>query len=134
MYDFAKQSVAATSRTALPMITNGAVRPMRSGIRAVAVCAVIAVGGCAYHGAAEISTIPEGAEVVNIDDQTVLGQTPIKVWWQESDKTNKHIVIRLQRDGYRDKVTSFWVSLRHSSKEAALNEPQHVEVQLEKDE
>ena len=96
--------------------------------------AALMLGGCSYHGAAFIESEPAGAEVVNIDDDTVLGITPVKVWWREKRTDKKRINVRLQKEGYQDKVSSFWVTLRHSSKESALETPQHVEISLDKTE
>lgn len=93
--------------------------------------APLVLAGCSYHGAAFIQSQPSGAEVVNVDDDTVLGVTPFKVWWREDSQDKKRINVRLQKEGFRDKVTSFWVTLRHSSKSEALGEPQHVEVTLD---
>lgn len=103
----------------------------RKLILASLVVAPLVLGGCSYHGAAFIQSQPSGAEVVNVDDDTVLGVTPFKVWWREDSQDKKRINVRLQKEGFRDKVTSFWVTLRHSSKSEALDEPQHVEVTLD---
>ena len=105
----------------------------RRSFRAVGVAfALLALSGCANHGAALIKTIPEGVEVVNLADDTVLGVTPVTVWWREGAEKRKFVNIRLQKVGYRDKTSSFWVTLRHGSKDAALAEPQFVEIKLDK--
>ena len=93
---------------------------------------LVVLGGCANHGAALIKTEPPGAEVVNLEDDTVLGVSPVKVWWREGGDKRKFINVRVQKDGFRDKTTSFWVTLRHSNKESALLEPQFVEIKLDK--
>ncbi len=97
----------------------------------VVACVALLVG-CANHGAALIHTQPEGAEVVNLEDDTVLGVTPVKVWWREGAQKRKFVNILVHKDGYRDKTSSFWVTLRHGSKDSALDEPQFVEIQLDK--
>ena len=51
--------------------------------------ALLATAGCANHGAALIKTIPEGVEVVNLADDTVLGLTPVTVWWREGTEKRK---------------------------------------------
>ena len=96
--------------------------------------ATLTMAGCSYHGAVFIASEPAGAEVVNIDDDTVLGITPVKVWWREKSNERMRVNVRLQKDGFRDKVTSFWVTLRHSDKDSALEDPNHVEVKLDKQE
>ncbi len=88
--------------------------------------------GCAHHGAAMIESQPTGAEVVDLDNDTLVGVTPVKVWWKESGNERKFVNIRLQKEGYRDKTTSFWVTLRHGSRDSAVNNPQSVEVTLDK--
>jgi len=85
------------------------------------------------HGVAKINSIPAGAEVINLDDDTSLGVTPVSVWWQEGDKDRKFVNIRFQKKGYIDKTTSFWLSLRHSSRKKAVEDPQEVLVELEKE-
>lgn len=95
----------------------------------------VLAGGCVtHHGAANIVSIPEGAEVINVDDDTVLGVTPVKVWWREGKEERRRINVRLHKSGYRDKVTSFFVTFRHGSKNSALDEPQFVRIVLDKDE
>jgi hypothetical protein len=93
----------------------------------------IALNGCAYYGAARINSVPPGAEVVDLADDTVIGVTPVIRWWNEDSDKPKFINIRLQKSGYRDKVTAFWVNLRHGSKEDALDNPQEVNVEMEKE-
>ena len=93
------------------------------------------LGGCAtHHGAANIVSIPQGAEVINVDDDTVLGVTPVKIWWREINEEKRRINVRLHKEGFRDKVTSFFVTFRHGSKDAALGEPQYVRIVLDKEE
>lgn len=103
----------------------------KSQIVALGALSVMMISGCSYHGAALIESEPSGAEVVNIDDDTVLGVTPVKVWWREKRTEKKRVNVRLQKAGFRDKVTSFWVTLRHSSKDTALEEAQDVTVTLD---
>ena len=94
--------------------------------------AILALPGCAQnHGAAYINTVPQGAEVVNLNDDTVLGITPVKVWWAESSEKRKFINVRIQKPGYRDKTSSFWVTLRHRDKNSALSDSQFVEIELQ---
>ncbi|MFC1665073.1 hypothetical protein ACFL17_05515 [Pseudomonadota bacterium] len=91
--------------------------------------------GCAHndtHGVAKINSIPAGAEVINLDDDTSLGVTPVDVWWQEP-KERKFVNLRFQKKGYVDKTISFWLSLRHSSRKKAVKDPQEVLVELEKE-
>jgi hypothetical protein len=88
--------------------------------------------GCARHGAAIIVSEPEGAEVVDLSDDTIFGITPVKVWWTEHGERRVFVNIRLQKEGYRDKTTSFWVNLDHATRGKALKDPQPVEVILDK--
>ena len=92
----------------------------------------LTLAGCAHHGAAMIESQPSGAEVVDLDSDTLIGVTPVKVWWKESGDKRKFVNIRLQKEGFRDKTTSFWVSLRHGSRGSAVSNPQSVEVTLDK--
>lgn len=87
---------------------------------------------CAHHGAAEINSRPSGAEVVDVKTGVLLGVTPVKVWWRDDSASRKFVNIRVQKEGYRDKTNSFWVTLRHDSRKTALENPQSVEMVLEK--
>lgn len=89
------------------------------------------LAGCSHHGAALITSSPAGAEVVDLEDDALIGVTPVKVWWKEGGESRKFVNIRLQKDGYRDKTTSFWVTLRHGSRQSAVDNPQSVEVTLD---
>ena len=86
----------------------------------------------AHHGAALIKSVPSGVEVVNMEDDTVVGITPVKVWYKESEEERKFVNVRLQKEGYQDKTASFWVSLRHRSQKSALKNPQFVEIEMDK--
>ncbi len=90
------------------------------------------LGACAHHGAAYIETQPSGAEVVDAKTGVVLGVTPIKVWWQDDSQARKFVNIRVQKEGYLDKTSSFWLTLRHATRESALANPQSVEMVLDK--
>jgi len=96
-----------------------------------AVGAVVALSGCATYGAANIQSSPQGAEVVNLEDDSVLGLTPVTVWWKGDSANSRYVNIRLQKPGFRDKVTAFWVNMRHSSRDDAMSEPVQVQVNLE---
>lgn len=90
------------------------------------------LGGCVTkYGAALITSEPGGAEVVNLGDDSLIGITPVKLLIGEQATARKSINVRLQKEGYRDKTTAFWVTLRHKSREAALADPQDIEVTLE---
>lgn len=96
---------------------------------------LITLSGCAYHhGAAYIQTDPPGAQVINMDDSSVLGITPVKIWWRESAEQRKFVNILVHKAGYRDKTTSFWVTLRHGNRQSALSDPQNVDIEMDKGE
>lgn len=108
-------------------------RRWQASAQAVVLAGSLALlAGCAHHGAAMITSQPSGAEVVDLEDDALIGVTPVKVWWKESGESRKFVNIRLQKNGYRDKTTSFWVTLRHGSRQSAVDNPQAVEVTLDK--
>jgi len=88
--------------------------------------------GCSgsHYGAARVSSVPAGAEVINIDTGTVLGVTPTTVWWEAKSSKKQFINVRLRKNGFYDKLATFWLSMRHSSYEEALKNAQKVEVNL----
>ncbi len=98
------------------------------------VVASLFLSACASqnHGAALIESEPAGAEVVNAKTGIILGVTPVKVWWRDDGESRLFVNIRVQKSGYQDKTNSFWVTLRHKSREEALNDPQSVKMTLEK--
>lgn len=90
------------------------------------------LGGCVTkYGAAKITTDPPGAEVVNLGDDSLIGVTPVKLLIGEEAQARKSINIRVQKDGYRDKTTAFWVTLRHNTREEALEQAQDINVKLD---
>jgi hypothetical protein len=97
----------------------------------IIVLILLAISGCSHYGAARIVSIPSGAEVINLDDGTLLGVTPATVWWQDKGGSRKNVTVRFKKPGYKDKVSQFWLSMRHSSQAKALAEPQLIEVVIE---
>jgi len=70
----------------------------------------ISLSACASHyGAAFITSNPPGAQVINTDDGTTLGVTPTTVWWKESSANRQYIAVRFRKDGFYEKVDSFWL-------------------------
>ena len=92
----------------------------------------VLLSACAHHGAAAIYSRPSGAEVIDVKTGVALGVTPVKVWWRDDSISRKFVNIRVQKEGYRDKTNSFWVDLRHDSRETALENAQPVEMILDK--
>ncbi|MEA1889999.1 MAG: hypothetical protein U9N50_09505 [Pseudomonadota bacterium] len=89
-----------------------------------------AVSGCSSYGAARIQSMPTGAEVVNLEDDSLLGTTPVMIHWKNDREESKLITVRFHKAGYDDKVTAFWVNMRHSSRADAEKEAQPVKVEL----
>jgi len=93
---------------------------------------LLGISGCASYGAAKIQSVPPGAEVVNLEDDSLLGTTPVMVHWKNDREESKLITVRFHKSGFDDKVTAFWVNMRHSSKANAEKEPQTVKVEMKK--
>ena len=91
---------------------------------------LLAISGCSSYGAAKIQSIPSGAEVVNLEDDSLLGTTPVMIHWKNDREESKLITVRFHKAGYNDKATSFWVNMRHRSRVDAEKEPQSVKVEL----
>jgi len=94
-----------------------------------AIVALSLLTGCVgnKYGSAYIVSTPPGAEVINMDDGTTLGITPLKQVWRDEGK-RKFVNIQLDKSGYKDKTTSFWLTLKHRTRKSAINDPQFVEV------
>jgi len=96
-------------------------------------CLSLLLSACAAHyGAAKIISTPAGAEVISGKDGSSLGVTPTKVVWKEASDTNQHLILRFRKDGYYEKVTSFWLHMRHSTSAKAEESPDLVEVVLQR--
>jgi len=99
----------------------------------IASCLCLLVSACAsHHGAARIVSIPAGAKVVNIDDGSIVGTTPLVLNFKNTNSERLHLPVKLVKEGYYDKVESFWLSMRHASQKDAESEPKVVEVELVK--
>ncbi|PID44418.1 MAG: hypothetical protein CR981_01370 [Proteobacteria bacterium] len=92
------------------------------------------MSGCSStkYGAAKIVSIPKGAEVVNLKDNSHLGATPIKVSFSGESDTAEFVTIQLRKPGYSDKITSFWINRRHDTEQTAEDNAIDITVELEK--
>ncbi len=106
---------------------------LRWAVYLLALGVVVQLTGCGStktFGAVKFTTIPQGAEVVNLKDDANLGMTPVMVTWQGEDGKPEYVTVEITKKGYQNEITSFWVNTRHESREAAAAEPQPVTVEL----
>ena len=104
---------------------------MRKLISVIFIC--LSLGACASHyGAARITSIPSGAEVINADDGSNLGVTPTTVVWKDGSTKRKFPTLYIKKSGYYIKTTPFWLHMKHSSSEKAKQSPDLVKVVLVK--
>ena len=96
----------------------------------IAIMMLMSTACSTYYGAANINSVPEGSEVINDEDGSLLGVTPLTVWWKDSSSRRKQMILQIRKDGFYTKTAVFWLSLRHKSKEAALKEKQLVKFNL----
>lgn len=99
------------------------------------IAALVLLSGCSSsnkYGAAKIASIPEGAEVVNLKDQSHLGMTPVKVSFPGEANTAEFVTIQLRKPGYLDRITSFWINRKHKTPADAEANAIDVQVNLEK--
>ena len=97
--------------------------------------AVVQLTGCAStktYGAVRFDTIPQGAEVTNLKDDTNLGMTPVLVTWESEDAKPEYVTVELTKRGYKNKITSFWVNTRHEDRKSAAASPHPVTIELQK--
>lgn len=90
--------------------------------------------GNTTYGAARIMSVPNGAEVINLRDDSQLGTTPVEVMWKGEDVESEYVTVKFRKIGYKEKITSFWVNKRHETREAASKDAQPITVELEKKE
>ena len=93
------------------------------------------LAGCAAEksppfGAAEFVSSPPGADVVSLEDNSTLGTTPFKHVRETEMGEQEYITVKVSKPGYEDKVISFFLDPQYEDEEAAMNNPQQVEVNL----
>ena len=94
---------------------------------------MVHLSACTTHyGAANIVSSPAGAEVVNGENNEVLGHTPLTVHWQNSSKKRQTIILKLEKSGYYPKTSSFWLEMRSLNAKAAKQNAQLVEIEMQK--
>lgn len=97
---------------------------------------ILLVSGCSSpslkYGSAKISSRPEGAEVVNLKDDSHLGVTPVNVSFSGEADTAEFVTVQLRKPGYIDRITSFWINRRHTTKLEADDNAIDISVELEK--
>lgn len=99
-------------------------------------CTVFFIAGCGggmKYGAAKISSEPTGASIINLRDETNLGQTPANVFWRDEEGLPEQVTIQLRKNGYHSAITSLWVNKRYSSKEEAMDNATEVHTELTKE-
>ncbi len=89
------------------------------------------LAGCSgtRYGTAQITSIPAGAEVVNLRDDTHLGITPLMVTWEEDDDKAIRATVELRKSGYVEEIKSFWIKM-YKTKAEADQKAQPVTVEL----
>lgn len=96
-------------------------------------CVALFTTGCAggmKYGAANITSEPNGAEIINLKDETNLGQTPAKVVWRDKEGLSEQVTIQLRKNGYSSAITSFWINRRYTSEDEARNNAIDVHTEL----
>ena len=97
---------------------------------------VAAISGCTssaqQYGAVKINSSPDGAEVVNLKDDSSLGLTPVEVSFVGAGGTAELVTIQLRKNGYLDRITSFWINRRHDAPDVALENAIDIQVVLDK--
>jgi hypothetical protein len=98
-------------------------------------CFALLASGCSSsvnYGSAKISSMPEGAEVINLEDNSHLGVTPVKVRFAGEANTAKYITLQLIKPGHIERITSFWINRRHATQLEADDNAIDISVELEK--
>jgi len=98
-------------------------------------CVILLLTGCsspAKYGSAKISSSPDGAEVVNLKDDTHLGVTPVQVVFVGEADTAEFVTVQLRKPGYIERIASFWINRRHSTQLEAEDNAIDISIDLEK--
>ncbi|NND82136.1 MAG: hypothetical protein HKN50_06895 [Gammaproteobacteria bacterium] len=128
------KSLPILSAAGQPAIWPKNFRQADNTLYQAALCLLVmaSLSGCAtYYGAVNIISEPSGAQVLNLDDNSVIGTTPTIFLQKANSDRRQTVILRFKKDGYYDKTTSLWMELRHRSSEAALQNAQAVELQLQ---
>jgi len=91
-------------------------------------------GATNHYGSASIVSEPPDAAVVDLEDGSTIGSTPLQYTWETEDVSEKYIQLRLNATGYEDQVTEFFLNSRYGSKERAEETPQTIHVKMKKTE
>jgi hypothetical protein len=93
----------------------------------------INLSACAAHyGAAQIVSLPSGAQVISAEDGSVIGKTPMTMRWKSGNGNRQIIIVKLQKAGYYEKTSSFWLDMRARNVKEALAAPQLVKIEMKK--
>jgi len=94
---------------------------------------LLAATGCASHyGAMRVDSTPSGAQVISLEDNSVVGVTPVILVMKGSSERRQHVIVRLHKDGFYDKTDSFWMEMRHRTHKEASQQAQQFKVELNK--
>jgi hypothetical protein len=93
----------------------------------------LSLSACASHyGAAKIVSSPSGAQVISAEDGSIIGTTPMTFRWKNGNGSRKTIIVKLQKVGYYEKTSSFWLDMRARNLRTALAAPHVVEIEMQK--
>ncbi len=92
-------------------------------------CAMLGGGG--HYGGVEFISEPAGAQVINLKDDTVVATTPARVWFPGEKKQAEQLTVKFRKPGFQEKITSFWLNMRHDSAENAMADAMPVRVELQ---
>ncbi len=94
--------------------------------------AALTSGCVTNYGVAAFRSVPDGVQVFDMEDGSVIGVTPVNFKWKSGKVKRKYMNVRMHKDGYEDAVKSFWLSLGYRSPEKADKNPQLVQFELKK--
>ena len=93
---------------------------------------ILFTSGCVnYYGVAAFRSEPPGVQVYDMEDGTAIGTTPVDFLWRADKQGRKYLNVRMHKEGYRDRTTSFWLNVSHRSSKQAYANPQLYKFELE---
>lgn len=107
---------------------------MRKVVMLVLFVALMMTTGCAgkKYGSVNFTSTPKGAEVINLDDGSVLGTTPVRVSFEGAGGSAENVTIEFAKNGYFEKISSVWVNKRHDNMMEADRNAIEVHAELKK--